>query len=166
MDEKLSIEEAHKLADDVEKAIKTSISNISEILIHVEPAKKVIYRIAVPIEYSGGEARISEHFGRAKSLMIVEVNMKESTYKLCEIVDNPFATEKDKAGIKTVRMLVIKNIDAIITRNIGDTAYFLLKGHGIKIYQADTPMVDDVVEKFIRGTCKELKAPTRKHNLK
>ncbi len=165
VDEKLDVEEAHRLADEAEETIKREVPNIFEILIHIEPARRTIYNIAIPVELSGEKAEISEHFGRASYLMIVEVNTEAKTHRLREIVNNPFTTERDKAGIKTVRLLVAKGIDAIITRNIGDTAYFLLRGHNIKIYRADTPIVDKAIEGFLYGMCRELDAPTRQRDM-
>jgi len=165
VDESLNIKEAHSLADEVENEIKEKIPEISEIIIHIEPKEKSIRRIAIPTYLSeNGEMLVSEHFGRAKFLTIIEIDAQKQTYKIIETIINPFAKEKDKAGMKTVKLLVSKNIDAVITRNIGETSFYLHKGREIKVYQANETNIKDIVRGFLKGKFRELSAPTKQHD--
>lgn len=134
VDERITTKKAHEIGNEVEEKIKSTLTNLEHLIIHVEPIKREgIRRIAVPLENNKGEySTISEHFGQAPYFAIV--TLRDDKIEKLEIVENPNVKLSKKRGIETAKFLLGYNISDLITKNIGEGPYHTLKDNLVEIY--------------------------------
>ncbi len=151
----LDIGKAHEIADRIEREIKEKIGKIDSFAIHVEPYKAKIVMIAIPVD----NRRISEHFGRAEKFLLLTLDMEEKKIFEKREMKNPYLKRKVRAGLACAKLLA-KEIDVLITREIGEIAYNMLKNKGIEIYFAKEN-VEETIGDFIEGRLKRIERPTK-----
>ena len=86
-------------------------------------------KIAVGTEKPEAESLISELFGRSNYFILFD--KKNNTE---EIITNPFARTFGGAGIQAAQLLVEKNVDILITNQIGNNAMRILNSAGVKVF--------------------------------
>ncbi len=157
-----SIDEIHEILDKIEIEIKKKIPVISDIIIHAEPARKEILKVIIPIDKDDiSKAQISDHFGRAPFLALIHISMKEKTYEIVGVEENPHLRREAHAGVKLAKTLGNKDVDAVIVKNIGEASFMALKGLGIRIYRAKESDIIKVIKKFINDELEVLQKPTK-----
>ncbi|MCK4525604.1 MAG: NifB/NifX family molybdenum-iron cluster-binding protein, partial [Candidatus Andersenbacteria bacterium] len=87
-------------------------------------------------------------FGRCPYFLIVEIEDKK--IQGFEAIENTSAKQMGGAGISAAQVVAEKDVDAIITGNIGPRALDVLGQFNIKIYNG-SGSIDDVLQKFIDG---------------
>ncbi len=87
-------------------------------------------RIAIPVEEKSEDAKLSDRFARAPFFIIFDEDKNEVEY-----YEN---TDLDAHGMgpKTTRLLSDKNVQVLITKDVGANALTALQGVGIEIYRA------------------------------
>ena len=101
-------------------------------------------RIAIAVDNN----KVSEHFGRCPSFMIVELNNKEVMNK--EEIPNP----GHRTGFLP-EFLDQKGIHTIICGGMGRRARELFLDKNVKPIVGITGEIDEVIEKYINGELKE-----------
>lgn len=92
---------------------------------------------------------IAQHFGRAASFTVVE--LEDDKIKDQKVIDN---TAHLKGSLP--EMLRDENIDVVITGGMGMGAKNFLKDFGINYITGASGRVDDVLEQYISGDLKSI----------
>jgi cation diffusion facilitator family transporter len=112
-EKRLSIQKADEISRSLENKIKNEINNLDSISIKIEPRKKLIVRIAVPVDENEGlNSSISKHFGKAPYFLIADIDKEE--IKDFQLKINTAATAEQKRGLETVKFLKNEDVDAVL----------------------------------------------------
>lgn len=106
------LKEAHRSADDIEKAVRKEVPFIEEVSIHYEPVKKEFLRFAATL--SDKDGGISPHFGRAPFVAFWDKG-NDGEIKSREVIENPFSGLEKGKGIKLAELVVEKDVDILYT---------------------------------------------------
>ncbi|MBD3190367.1 MAG: cation diffusion facilitator family transporter [Candidatus Heimdallarchaeota archaeon] len=163
VDSSIGIEEGHDISEAAEKNVQEVFPEIISFVVHVEPFQKKERRVICPItEPKGLDSPIANHFGRAQKLLLAEVSLEEKAVKSYSIQNNPFNTRKHLAGLALTKMVIDEEINTLITINIGEIAFFKLKGEHVDIFQADCETVKECLQGLMDNNLPPLKEPTKK----
>lgn len=124
--EGLSIDMAHKIADDVEKKIR-SLDMVDHVIVHVEPEKSELL-VARPVNEDGSFARV---FGSAPYFDIFLIS--EGKRKKVERMKNPGFGLAKKRGVKAALSLIERGVDMVEVKNIGEDSQKILEDAGVKV---------------------------------
>jgi len=86
--------------------------------------------------------------------MLVDLKSNET-----EIIDNMGEDDSGGAGIQTAQKVVKKDVEAVITGNVGPKAMEILQAAGIKVYQAVESNVKENLTKFQAGELNLITTP-------
>jgi predicted Fe-Mo cluster-binding NifX family protein len=110
--------------------------------------------IAVPVEKVGSEYYLALNYVNAPLLAIVEVF--NNTYKIRNIIENPYAAPGPQRGLGVIEFLASQGINAIILLRSGYGAFYRLEERGIKVYyvpveeQAKGPVkLSEAIEMYV-----------------
>jgi len=110
-------------------------------------------KIAVSSTDKNIESNVSDVFGRCPCFIIAEI--KDGKIEKTEVIKNENADQTGGAGISTAQLMAEKDINAVITGNVGPRALDVLKQFNIEIYSGEG-VVKDVLQNFIDGKIKKL----------
>ncbi|MCK5084337.1 MAG: NifB/NifX family molybdenum-iron cluster-binding protein [Candidatus Pacebacteria bacterium] len=103
-------------------------------------------KIAISSKEKDLTGEVDSVFGRCPYFLVVEIeNEKIQGF---EAVENISAEQVGGAGISAAQTIVEKDVDAVISGNIGPRALDVLKQFNIKIYNG-SGKVSEVLQKFI-----------------
>ena len=103
-------------------------------------------KIAISSKEKDLNSEVDNAFGRCPYFLVVEIeNEKIQGF---EAVENISAEQVGGAGISAAQTIVEKDVDAVISGNIGPRALDVLKQFNIKIYNG-SGKVSEVLQKFI-----------------
>jgi cation diffusion facilitator family transporter len=108
-----ALEKAHQVSHAIETAIRSHISHVERIVVHVEPAQKPVRRVAVPLAERTGT--VSGHFGTAPYFALAEIRTDTGVITQQMTVANPYATDPRGRGLKVAQWLLEQGIDVLIT---------------------------------------------------
>ena len=98
---------------------------------------------------------VDPRFGRAPYFIVVDSETME-----IENIPNNAAGAMSGAGIQAAQTITNKNVNVVITGNVGPNAYRALAAANIKIVVGASGIIKDVIEKYKRGELKETNSPT------
>jgi predicted Fe-Mo cluster-binding NifX family protein len=107
--------------------------------------------IAVSVTTPKPEASFESRFGRAAVFVIVDTNTGEQ-----QTIANPAVQSRGGAGIRAAEFPVRQDVEAVISGALGPNAYDVLQASGVRLYQAKSGTVDDLVARLLKG---DLDAP-------
>jgi cation diffusion facilitator family transporter len=158
MSKEMPVDRAHALTDEMEALLKLLIPELESVIIHIEPAKKEILRVAVPTsEHKGLASEASQHFAKAPYFCVVEI--VEKTVMTVESVENPGFTADKKRGFLAIESLIAgKGIDAVVAADIGRGAFSMFRSELVAVYELPAGMwdVESIIESFIQGELKRI----------
>ena len=96
---------------------------------------------------------VSEVFARCPYFVIAEIENKE--IKRYEAIKNESENQMSGAGISVAQLMAEKNINAVITKNVGPRALDVLNQFNIGIYAGDGT-IEKVLQEFIDGKLKKI----------
>jgi predicted Fe-Mo cluster-binding NifX family protein len=103
-------------------------------------------KIAVSVTAPQSGAAFDTRFGRAAAFVIIDTNTGEQ-----QAIVNPASQLGSGAGIRAAEYLVRQNVDAVISGAFGPKAYDVLHIAGLRLYQAKSGTVDDLVARLLNG---------------
>lgn len=103
-------------------------------------------KIAISVTAARPGAPFESRFGRAAAFVIVDTNTGEQ-----QAVANPAAQFGGGAGIRAAEFLVRHDVEAVISGAFGPKAYDVLHTSGVRLYQARSGTVDDLVARLLQG---------------
>ncbi|MGD2072211.1 MAG: NifB/NifX family molybdenum-iron cluster-binding protein [Candidatus Thorarchaeota archaeon] len=104
------------------------------------------------------EAPVDPRFGRCSYFIIADSDSLEF-----EAVSNRAAMAAGGAGIRAAQTVSKKNVEAVITGNIGPNAYPALESAGIKIVLFGKGTVKNAIEQYQQGNLEMIKTPGPAH---
>ena len=116
-------------------------------------------RVAVLTDNGGLQDRVSYHFGRAKTITLVEL---DGEIKSAEVIQNPHGAGRG-GGRAVSEALARRGVSVVIVGSIGPGALSHLLGYGIKVYRAVGMSVSDALRSLIEGKLEEIGEPCEDH---
>jgi len=107
--------------------------------------------VAVPVNKPDLLTELSDTFGKSKYFVV-----HNSTDNASEFLLNPFSTELGGAGIQSARFLFEKNIEALITANIGLHPLSFLNSLNIKVYRCIKESAEEAIKLFKEKKLEEI----------
>jgi len=110
-------------------------------------------KIAVSSTGKNIENNVSDVFGRCPYFVIAEI--KNQKIEKTEIIENKSAEQMSGAGMSVAQLMAEKNVNVVITGNVGPRALDVLKQFNIEVYFGKG-VVKDVLQKFIDGKLEKI----------
>ncbi len=115
-------------------------------------------KICITSQGDNLDSEIDPRFGRAAYFLIVDTdNMEE------EAIKNPYVQAGGGAGIQSAQIVANREIQAVITGNIGPNAFQVLKEAGVNVITGVSGIVKSSVLSYNKGEFKESEEPTVNH---
>jgi predicted Fe-Mo cluster-binding NifX family protein len=103
-------------------------------------------KVAVSVNAPKLGAKFEPRFGRAAAFVIVDTDTSAP-----QAVANPAAQLGGGAGIRAAEFLIRQGVEAVISGSFGPKACDVLHPSGVRLYQAQSGTVDDLVAKLLNG---------------
>lgn len=156
----VDVERAHEISDNLEEKIKDEIEQIEYFTLHIEPRESKKKKIAIPVDNKQGlRSEISDHFGRANYFALVSIDEKE--IEDVELKENEFKEKKVRAGLAVSHFIAGEKIDILVTKQIGEISFHVLRDHLVDVYKAEGQRVQEIVDSFVDDKLERLDEPTR-----
>ena len=110
-------------------------------------------KIAVSSIDKNIEGDVSDVFGRCPYFIIAEIENQK--IERTEVIENKSTDQMSGAGISAAQLIAEKNVNAVITGNVGPRALDVLRQFNIKIYSG-SGAVKEVLQEFIDGKLKKM----------
>jgi predicted Fe-Mo cluster-binding NifX family protein len=107
-------------------------------------------KICITAKGTSLESEVDPRFGRCAYFIIID-----STTMDFEVIENSNAQTSGGAGIQAGQLVSEKNVEALLTGNVGPNAYETLNAAQIKVYTGIRGTVREAVEKFKNNELKE-----------
>jgi predicted Fe-Mo cluster-binding NifX family protein len=101
------------------------------------------------------EAQADPRFGRCSYFVLVNPESMQF-----EAVPNLAATSGSGAGIQAAQTITSKQVQVLITGNVGPNAFRALSAAGMTIITGASGKVREVIEKYKKGLLSETREPT------
>ena len=96
---------------------------------------------------------VSEVFARSPYFVIAEI--ENGKIQETEVIENKIANQLGQAGISAAQLMAEKNVNAVITGNVGPRAFDVLKQFKIDIYYG-SGKIEEVLQGFIGGKLEKM----------
>lgn len=96
---------------------------------------------------------VSEVFARCPYFIIVEIENQE--IKKFEVIKNESTNQMGGAGISAAQLIAEKNVNTVITGNVGPRALDVLRQFNIEVYSG-SGAIKEVLQEFINGKLKKI----------
>ena len=110
-------------------------------------------KIAISSTGEDINSHVADVFGRCSDFIITEIQNQE--IKETEIIENENISQTSGAGISVAKLMAEKDINIVITKNIGPRAMDILKQFSIEVYFGDG-VIKEVLQEFIDGKLKKI----------
>ena len=112
-------------------------------------------KIAITSRGKDLNAEVDSRFGRCQYFIIYNTETGEH-----EVIDNTSVSLGGGAGIQSAQTLAERDVEAVLTGNVGPNAFQTLSAAGITIYAGVSGKVTDAIDKFRKGALKPYGAPS------
>ena len=100
-------------------------------------------------------ASVDPRFGRCQNFFVVDTESLEFVN-----FENPYIDSTGGAGIQSAQFVAEKDVEAVLTGNVGPNAFQSLKAAGIDVITGVSGSVSDAVDKFKKGAWKTTDEPS------
>ena len=148
VDEEMPVDKLHAISEEIERKVKEKVKEIDSLTIHAEPARAEAHRIAIPVgEDRGIESALNPHLGRAPYLLFIDLN--RGRIERWFVRGNPGAELEKAKGITTAKFLIENGADVLLTKEVGEGPFHVLRDNFVKIYKTpENPSVRQVLEDY------------------
>jgi len=108
-------------------------------------------KVAITSQGDSLDAQVDLRFGRCPYFIIVDLKEKK-----IEAVPNPASDATGGAGPQATQTIADKDVETVITGNVGPNAFKTLKAANIKIFQGAFGTVKETLTKYELGELEEL----------
>jgi len=109
-------------------------------------------KVAISSTDDNLDANVDRRFGRCAWFMFVDIESMQ-----CEAVENKNANAATGAGTACAQLVLGKEVEAIISGQVGPNAYEVLKQGSVKIFIATQEMcVREAIEKYKNNELKQM----------
>jgi predicted Fe-Mo cluster-binding NifX family protein len=110
-------------------------------------------KIAISSTNKNIDSNTSDVFGRCPYFIIAEI--EDGEIKKTETIENKNTDQTSGAGISTAQLITEKNVNAVITGNVGPRALDVLKQFNIDVYSGNG-VIKEVLHEFIDGKLEKI----------
>ena len=110
-------------------------------------------KIAISSMSKNVDSKIADVFGRCPYFVIAEVENKK--IKETKTIENKNIDQMSGVGILTAKLMAEKNVDVVISKNIGPRAMDVLRQFDIAVYSGEG-IIKDVLQEFIDEKLKKV----------
>ena len=144
------LDEAHRLSDQLEAAIRARVPQVDRVLIRVEPVRKEVWRWAVPLASRQGP--ISPHFALAPFFALVDVRAATGAVVGTEVLANPFLQLEKQKGIRVGEFLVAQGVDGLGVKESleGKGTAYVLAAAGVEVRRIQADTLDRALDELRR----------------
>ncbi len=144
----------------IESRIKEKVGRVDSFTVMAEPARSEKQTLCVPVRSDEGlNSKISEHFGRASYFLFVELEGLEVKDTYFE--ENPYKRKEKRAGLTAVDFVLSKNVNSVITKELGPIALHSLRDQLVDVYGTQENRAKDAIELFKNKELKVLPGATK-----
>ena len=112
-------------------------------------------KICVTSQGENLDAPLDSRFGRCKYFVIVDPETLEF-----EAISNPNMDARGGAGIQSGQIMANKQVEAVVTGNVGPNAFQTLNAAGIPVMTGASGTVREAIERYKKGELKPTEGPT------
>ena len=157
----VDVKRAHEIADRIEREVKKKVSQVDSLAVHVEPFKSKYHHLVIPVKAKKRlVSPIADQFGRAPYFLFV--NLKGKKVKGHYFLENLHQKQKVRAGLAVAKLVTKQKSQVLITKEIGEISYHILKDYLFDLYQTQAQTTKKAIEQFNQGKLTLLKKPTKK----
>jgi cation diffusion facilitator family transporter len=140
------LKEAHRIADDIEKAIREAIPFVERVVIHYEPEERDFLRVGVPLADRAGN--VSVHFGSAPFIAVWNRRISDGAIFSQAVLENPFLTIEKGKGIKLAEFLVEKGVDMVYVKDYfeGKGPVYVFSDAGVDVRSTNLKNLKEITE--------------------
>lgn len=109
-------------------------------------------KVAISSTSEDLKGNVSDVFGRCPYFIIAEIEGRE--IKKTETIKNENINQMGGAGIATAQLIAEKDVEAVITGNVGPRALDVLNQFNIAVYSVEGK-IEDVLQDLIDGKLKK-----------
>lgn len=137
--------QAHRLSEEIERAVRQEIPQVERMIIHYEPPKKDFTIQAIPVE--ADRKRLSEHFGEAPYFCLARTSTPGDGVLDVEFFPNPYLHEEKGKGIKVSEWLVENGVDRVYTRKPfeGKGPSYVFSSAEVEVRLTDARAIEEVL---------------------
>ncbi|MDD2646728.1 MAG: NifB/NifX family molybdenum-iron cluster-binding protein [Patescibacteria group bacterium] len=99
------------------------------------------------------DSSVSDIFGRCPYFIIAEIESQK--IEKTEAIENKNTDQMSGVGISAAQLMAEKNIDTVITGNVGPRALDVLRQFNIDVYYGNGT-VKEILQDFINGKLKKI----------
>lgn len=112
-------------------------------------------KLAVTSQGTSLASPLDPRFGRCEHFVIIDADTEEF-----EAFSNESVMASGGAGSQSAQFLANKDVEAVVTGNVGPNAAMALEAAGIKVYRMGSGTVKDALDAFRAGTLEAISGPT------
>lgn len=117
-----------------------------------------IMKVAISSVGKNQQSLIDNRFGRCQNFLIFS-----DQGKLEKTISNPAIGASRGAGVQAAQVLADEDVDAIITGNMGPTAFAMLEKSGIKMFLSSSTMkAEDAFNKWKDNDLEQITSSVRR----
>jgi len=120
---------------------------------HFNDKGGLIMKIAVSSTGKDLDSDVSSMFGRCPYFIIAEI--EDEKIKAFEAVENTSADQAGGAGISAAKIVAEKDVNALISENVGPRALDVFRQFSIEVYSG-SGSVNEALQGFIDGRLKKI----------
>lgn len=137
--------QAHRLSEEIEKALLKEIPHVDKVTIHYEPVEKDFLIYAIPVEKD--KHTLSEHLGGSPYFYLIRVSA--GTHVIIQeekILPNPYLNEEKGKGIKVSEWLLENGVDAVCTTKAfdGKGPFFVLSSAEVHVVVTEAKTIEQI----------------------
>ena len=130
----LSVEQAHRISEEIEKRVKEKLTTVESLLVHIEPQEQTRLRIAIPVlEDKGMSSTVTPHYGSAPYFLFVDVEDRSIARWITR--SNPGKDLDRKRGLTTSHFLTKEKVNTLLSGSMGKGPFHVLRDSFIEIYE-------------------------------
>ncbi len=150
---RLTIDEAHDVADSIERSVLSEISGVKDVVIHIEPSKSPERTVLLPVS---GPGRIDERTSKSLNYLIVTVrNGERIATRSIQIPSQDIAIEKNAQRVLSIAKE--NSVTDALVLETGEVLYSMLTVNHIELWKAISDSVDENIRLFMDGKLNKLK---------
>ncbi len=158
----IDIKRANEISNIIENEVKKKVKSIDVFTVSFTPFSSKQQKIAIPVDEDNkleSSALLSEHFGRAKKFIFLEIDNKK--IKNQYIKNNPYCQKELRAGLNTALFIIKEKVNSVITKEIGSISLHTLRDNIVDVYITKENNIKKLVDKFLNQKLEPSKEPSK-----